>query len=100
MWTYENDLTKLENLIVRSNIKDGVLEFFQVYPCEGYILRMPILDEYEMDEEGNFVLDENGEKILINPYRSTGGATALPNYDWEENPSGFIAEVYEEEMNV
>ena len=97
MWTFTDDLTILENLIIRSHFKDGILEFFQVYPCEGYVLRIPILDEYEMDEEGNYVLDENGEKILIKEYRSTGGgATALPNYDWEENPSGFYAEHNEE----
>ena len=91
MWTFEDDLTILENIIVRSRFKDGVLMHYQIYPCEGYILRIPILDEYEVDENGNFVLDENGEKILI-PYSSDGGATELPSYNWQANPSGYFAE--------
>lgn len=93
MWTYTDDLTMLENLIIRSNFKDGALEFFQVYPCEGYVLRIPALDEYELDEDGNFVYDKTGEKILVSEYRSDGGATAMPNYNWEENPTGFCAEL-------
>ena len=100
MWTYTDDLTLLDNLIVRSNLKDGVLKHFQVYPCEGYVLRVPIMDEYQMDEEGNYVLDENGERLLVMPYRSYGGATALPNYDWQANLSGFYAELYEEGMTT
>lgn len=94
MWTFEDDLTILENIIIRSRFKDGVLKHYQIYPCEGYMLRIPLLDEHEIDENGNFVLDENGEKILI-PYRSEGGATEMPNYDWQANPSGYFAEKIE-----
>lgn len=100
MWTYTDDLTILENLIVRSRFKDGVLKYYQVYPCDGYVLRIPIVDEYKMDEDGNLVLDENGNPILVTPYRSYGGSTEMPNYDWSANPSGFYAEVYEENMTV
>ena len=100
MWTYTDDLTLLANLIIRSRFKDGVLKHYQIYPVDGYVLRIPIMDEYQMDEEGNYVLDENGNRILVMPYRSYGGATALPNYDWQENPSGFYAELYEEGMTV
>lgn len=94
MWTFEDDLSVLENIIIRSRFKDGVLKHFQIYPCEGYMLRIPLLDEYEVDESGNFVFDENGEKILI-PYRSEGGATELPSYNWQANPSGYFAEKIE-----
>ena len=52
-----------------------------------------------VDEEGNIILDENNEPILI-PYRTYGGATALPNYDWTANPDGFSAEPYENGMVV
>ena len=99
MWTYTYDTTLLANLSIKSAFKDGVLKFYQVYPCEGYVLRILSSDEYQMDEEGNIVLDENGNPIII-PYRSYGGATALPNYDWATNPRGFCAELYEDGMIV
>ena len=97
MWTYTDDLTLLANLIIRSNYKDGVLIHYTIYPCEGYMLRIPELDEYKMDEEGRFILDENGERILETPYRSNGGATEMPSYDWALNPCNYYAELYEEE---
>ena len=92
MWETTEDLTILENIIVQRKFKDGVLKYYQIYPCEGFFLRVPIMDEYKIDDEGNFVLDRNGEKILINPYRSNGGATEMPNYNWQDNPSGYYAE--------
>ncbi len=97
MWTYTDDLTLLANLIIRSNYKDGVLIHYTIYPCEGYMLRIPELDEYKMDEEGRFILDENGERILEMPYRSNGGATEMPSYDWALNPCSYYAELCEEE---
>ena len=100
MWTYTDDLTLLPNLIIRSHFNDGVLKYYQIYPVDGYVLRIPELDEYEMDEEGNYVLDENGEYISVMPYRSYGGATAMPNYDWTTNPNNYYAELYKEGMTV
>ena len=100
MWTFTDNLTILANLIVRGCFKDGVLIHYELYPCDGYVLRIPILDEYEMDEEGNLVLDENGDPILVMPYRSYGGATVMPNYDFTTNPNGYCAELYEEGMTV
>ena len=93
MWSFTDNYDLLPNLYVRSRLKDGVLQYYQVYPCDGYVLRIPIMDEYQMDEEGNFVLDENGERILVMPYRTWGGATAMKNYDWTTNPDGFYAEL-------
>ena len=86
MWTHADDYTILANLNVRSIFKDGIFKWYELYPVDGYVLRIPILDEYQMDEEGNFVLDENGNKILVTPYRSYGGATINTNYDWNINP--------------
>lgn len=100
MWTYTDDYDVLPNLYVRSKFKDSVLQWYEVYPCEGYVLRIYSLDEYEMDEEGNLVRDENGEPILVTPYRSYGGATAMKTYNWEANPKGFTAELYEEGMII
>lgn len=100
MWTYTDDSTLLPNLIIRSQLKDGVLQFYQIYPVEGYVLRIPIADQYLMDEDGNYILDENGERILETPYRSYGGATEMPDYDWAANPENYYAELYEEGMIV
>ena len=100
MWSFADDYGILPNLYVRSRLKDGVLQYFQIYPCDRYVLRVPIMDEYQMDEEGNYVFDENGESILVMPYRTWGGATALKNYDFTTNPSGFCAELYDESMTI
>lgn len=99
MWTYTDDYSLLPNLYVRSRFLDGVLKHYQVYPCEGYVLRISANDEYERDEEGNIILDENGNPIII-PYRSYGGAVAMPTYDWVENSYGFRAELYEDDEFV
>ena len=100
MWTHADDYTILANLNVRSIFKDGIFKWYELYPVDGYVLRIPILDEYQMDEEGNFVLDENGNKILVTPYRSYGGATINANYDWNINPNNYYAEKYNEDMQV
>lgn len=100
MWTYTDNLTLLPNLIIRSQFKDGVLRFYEIYPFTGYVLRVPFMDEYEMDENGDYVLDENGERILVTPYRSWGGATEMPDYDWTTNPKNYYAELYEEGMII
>ena len=93
MWTYTDDHNVLPNLYIRSKFKDGTFMWFEVYPCEGYVLRIYSADSYQMDEDGNYVLDESGNKILEAPYYSDGGAMVRANYNWEENPNGFVAEV-------
>ena len=100
MWTYTDNLTLIANLIIRSCFKDGVLIHYRIYPVEGYVLRIPCFDEYQMDEDGNYVLDENGERILVVPYRTYGGATEMPNYDWTTNPENYYAELYDESMTI
>ena len=53
-----------------------------------------------IDENGEYVLDENGERILVMPYRSWGGAVIVPTYDWATNPENYYAELYEEGMTI
>lgn len=100
MWTYNDDANLLPNIIIRSKFKDGILKHYQIYPVDGYVLRIPNMDEYQRDENGEYVLDENGEKILTVPYRSYGGAVEMPDYDWKTNPGNYHAELYEEGMIV
>ena len=99
MWTYTDDYSILPNLYIRSIFKDGVFKWYEIYPCEGYVLRAAYLDGWLTDEEGNLVLDENDNPILV-PYYSGGGAMVGGNYDWEANPNGYAAELYEEGMVV
>ncbi len=96
MWTYTDDLTLVEKLIIKSCFRDGELIHYRIYPVEGYVLRIPELDEYKMDEDGNLVFDENGDGILVTPYRSYGGATEMPDYDWELNLDRYCAELEED----
>lgn len=96
MWSFTDDYSILPNLYIRSQFKDGALQFYEIYPCDGYVLRIPSGDEYQMDKEENLILDENGNPILVRPYRTYGGATAMPNYDWTTNPENYYAEPYEE----
>ena len=108
MWTYNDDANLLPNIIIRSKFKDGILKHYQIYPVDGYVLRIPNMDEYRrdengeyvLDENGEYVLDENGEKILTVPYCSYGGAVEMPDYDWKTNPGNYHAELYEEGMIV
>ena len=95
MWTYNDDANLLPNIIIRSKFKDGILKHYQIYPVDGYVLRIQNMDEYRRDENGEYVLDENGEKILTVPYRSYGGAVEMPDYDWKSNSEKYHAELYE-----
>jgi hypothetical protein len=97
--THHTDIIPNLDIIAYHN-ENNVLRGYEIYPLEGYVVRIAILDRYQTDENGNFVLDENGNKILVTPYRIWGGATAVPSYDWTTNPDGFAAELYEEGMIV
>ena len=99
-WTYTDNYNILPNLYVRSKFLDGVLKFYEIFPVTGYVLWIPKVDEYEYDEDGNPVYDEDGNPVLLYHYYSWGGATAMPNYDFEANVDGFQAVPYEEGMRV
>ena len=93
MWTYTDNLTLLENLIVRSHFKDGVFRWFELYPVDGYVLHIPSGDYTEYDDEGNI--------IIYDPYYTWGGAMVIDaNYDWTTNPEGYEALPYEDGMIV
>lgn len=91
-WTHSDNYNLLPNLYVRNVFKDDVFKWYEIYPCEGYVLRIYSLDD-------NYV-DENGEPY-IESYRTWGGAMVLnQNYDWTTNPDGYTAELYDESMTV
>lgn len=99
-WTYSDDYTLLPNLYIRSKFLDGVFKWYQIYPCDGYVLRIPTNDSCQTDENGDYVLDENGNKILEMPYRTWGGAMEHAGYNWVENPKNYQAEKITENMIV
>lgn len=99
-WTHSDDYSILPNLYIRSIFLDGVLKWKELYPCDGYVLRCLYLDTYQTDENSDYVLDENGNPILETPYRTWGGAMCAANYDFATNPNGYIAELYDESMEV
>jgi hypothetical protein len=100
-FTHSDNYNLLPNLFVRSIFKNGAFKWYEIYPCSEYVLRCLYLDTFQIDEDGNFVLDENDNKILETPYRSEGGAMVLnASYDWVANPNGYIAELYDESMEV
>ena len=98
--THIDNYNILPNLIIRSFYNDGVLYVHEIYPQNGYVLRIPRNDVYLTDDEGNYVLDENGNYIVEFPYRSWGGASEFPSYDWVANPENYYAELYVEGMEV
>ena len=49
MWTYNDDANLLPNIIIRSKFKAGILKHYQIYPVDGYVLRIPNMDEYRRD---------------------------------------------------
>lgn len=97
--THNTDIIPNLDIIEYRN-ENNVLRGYEINPCEGYVLRIYSADEYLTDEDGNFILDENGNKILVRPYRIWGGAAEVPSYDWATNPRGYAAELYEEGMDV
>ena len=90
MWTEKEFLSLLPYITVKAHYKDENLQFYQLYPVFGYLLHIPSGDSKQIDEEGNPILDENGNEIII-PYLSEGGATATKDYDFQLNSLGFEA---------
>lgn len=99
-WTYTDNYDLVPNLYVRSHFDDdGVFSHYQIYPCTGYVLWCPQNDLEQYDDDGNLIVDENGNSVTI-PYYSWGGATELKTYDWATNPKQWQAVLYQEGMTV
>lgn len=92
-WTTEDHWDILPNLNVQGHIKDGVLQWYELFPASGYVLHIPSMDSDVYDEWGM----PTGEK---QPYYSWGGATEFKTYDFAANPLNYHADLYEEGMIV
>lgn len=90
-WTFSDNAEILPNLRVRSQFKEGVLQFYEIYPSHGYKLWIPQLDEYEYSNEGEIVTDKDGDPVVLQHYYTDGGATEFPDYDFETNPDSLQA---------
>jgi hypothetical protein len=78
----------MDNLNIKPIYENGELMRYDISPADGYILRVKCCDQ---------TYEENG-KIIFRPYRTLGDAGVVKTYDFENNPSGFIAEIYHEGM--
>lgn len=89
------DNTTIQHLNITAclNEKDEVL-FYEVYADNGYVIRTPNFDSIVEDENGNPVLSENGKELIRLAYASA--MTEAKTYNWQENPSGYTAEVFRE----
>ena len=100
-WTPVHNTNLISNLdIIAYYDENNILKGYEIFPDEGYVVRIYALDEYLMDDDFNYVLDENGNKILVRPWRIWGGAAEDPSYDWAVNPRGYAAELYTPDMEV
>lgn len=78
----------MDNLNIKPIYENSELMRYDISPADGYILRVKCCDQ---------TYEENG-KIIFRPYRTLGDAGVVKTYDFENNPSGFIAESYVEGM--
>lgn len=100
-WTKSDPIYNLiPNLYVQEVRENGTFVYYEIFPCSGYVLHIPSGDMPLCDEEGNIVLDEEGNAIIETPYYTWGGATEFAGYDWSANPEGYEAILYEEGMTV
>lgn len=100
MFEFTENFDLLPNIRVKTAHKNGSVVFHQIYPVEGYVLRIPLCDTYKTDENGEFVLDDSGNKIIDEEYRTSGGAMVVKDYDWDKNPNQYTAEKFNKNMTV
>lgn len=92
MATYTTEVNtsyNIPNITVYNKLEDGVLYGYHVIPNEGYVMYDSTANDTEpiLDENGDFMLDENGEMIVrptIYYCRLAGVPLRLPNkpYDY------------------
>lgn len=91
-WTRTDPIYNLlPNLYLQGVLKDGVLQYYVIYPCEGYVLHVPSGDFIGPDPDGNEVCE---------PYYTWGGGTVARDYDFTTNPEGYEAVPYQDGMIV
>lgn len=82
MWTreeYEAGIPALKVLLVREN---GVAKHYAIFPADGFLVRVPVLDMEHTTDNGATELTE---------YVSHGGCVERLSYDWSKNPKGYAA---------
>jgi hypothetical protein len=92
-WTAQDNFGLLPNIIVRTKFKNGVPQWYELYPFSGYVLHIPSGDVAIYDFSGEII-------IGTQPYYTYGGATIHLNYDFFANPNNYHADLYEEGMIV
>ena len=100
MFEFTENYDLLPNICVKTAHNYGSVVYHQIYPVDGYVLRIPVCDTYKIDENGEFVLDANGNKIIDEEYRTAGGAMVVKDYEWEKNPNQYTAEKFNKNMTV
>lgn len=96
----EHNTNIIENLdIISYYDENNIIQLYEVYPLNSYVIRIGALDEYQTDEEGKLILNETNDKVFIKPYYAEDGV-AIPNtYDWETNPNEYSAVLYNDNLN-
>ena len=68
-YTYEDMESPIPNATIRKRLNNGVLRTYVIEPVDGYALHLESFNqheiEWEYDEEGNLILDEEGNPITI-----------------------------------
>lgn len=74
------------------------IQLYEIYPLDSYALRISALDNYQTDDNGQMLFNETRDKVFIKPYYSSGGGVVPGNYNWEENPDGYSAVLYRDDL--
>jgi hypothetical protein len=63
MWTYEDNDTLIENIIVRAKYKDGVHKNNTLLPVNGYMIHFK--NQETQDEEGNSIEPSYSSQVIL-----------------------------------
>ena len=86
----------IENTTMQIYSNDTGDVAYRITPISGYVLHDNARDDYEIDEAtGDFVLDENGELIVLQGF-TRGTASCSIRYDFEANEREFFTRLESE----